>query len=147
MQTRTDAATHQSSANGESLWTSQGQAAASIGLEVWNKVEKTNPDETKSFNKGGFQGTAIAPIYQIKRATEVFGPFGLGWGVELISEAYVDGKPFVVDGQVVGKGVWGATEQKVHLSPAPARKPLWRLVSSGKPSFCRTIASPFVIGV
>lgn len=44
-------------------------------------------------------------------------------------------------------GVWGATEQKVHLSPAPARKPLWRLVSSGKPSFCRTIASPFVIGV
>lgn len=105
MQTRTDAATHQSSANGESLWTSQGQAAASIGLQVWNKVEKTNPDETKSFNKGGFQGTAIAPIYQIKRATEVFGPFGLGWGVELISEAYVDGKPFVVDGQVVGKEV------------------------------------------
>ncbi|MDH2185400.1 hypothetical protein N5K35_17070 [Pseudomonas sp. GD03651] len=46
-----------------------------------------------------------------------------------------------------GVGVWGATEQKVHLSPAPARKPLWRLVSSGKPSFCRTIASPFVIGV
>ena len=37
-------------------------------------------------------------------------------------------------------GVWGATEQKVHLSPAPARKPLWRLVSSGKPSFCRTLA-------
>lgn len=30
-----------------------------------------------------------------------------------------------------GLGVWGATEQKVHLSPAPARKPLWRLVSSG----------------
>ncbi|HBP4950245.1 hypothetical protein GWP79_32100 [Pseudomonas aeruginosa] len=27
-----------------------------------------------------------------------------------------------------------------HLSPAPARKPLWRLVSSGKPSFCRTLA-------
>ncbi|MBG7048897.1 hypothetical protein I5J19_11710 [Pseudomonas aeruginosa] len=45
------------------------------------------------------------------------------------------------------EGVWGATEQKVHLSPAPARKPLWRLVSSAKPSFCRTIASPFVIGV
>jgi|GEM_PF-1246805 hypothetical protein len=105
MQTTTDAATQQSSANGESLWASQGQAAASIGLEVWNKVEKTNPDETKSFNKSGFQGTAIAPIYQIKRATEVFGPFGLGWGVELISEAYVDGKPFVVDGQVVGKEV------------------------------------------
>ncbi|EEH4691815.1 hypothetical protein GZC00_004197 [Salmonella enterica] len=37
-------------------------------------------------------------------------------------------------------GVWGATEQKVHLSPAPARKPLWRLVSSGKPRFCRTLS-------
>jgi uncharacterized protein (DUF2384 family) len=38
------------------------------------------------------------------------------------------------------EGVWGATEQKVHLSPAPARKPLWRLVSSGKPRFCRTLS-------
>ncbi|TKD46324.1 hypothetical protein FCG41_02220 [Azotobacter chroococcum] len=35
-------------------------------------------------------------------------------------------------------GIWGATEQKVHLSPVPARKPLWRLVSSEKPPFCRT---------
>ncbi|TPG85991.1 hypothetical protein EAH72_34715 [Pseudomonas caspiana] len=35
-------------------------------------------------------------------------------------------------------GVWGATGQKVHLIPAPARKPLCRLVSSGKPSYCRT---------
>ncbi|WP_211482228.1 hypothetical protein, partial [Azotobacter beijerinckii] len=39
---------------------------------------------------------------------------------------------------VVDPGVWGATEQKVHLSPVPARKPLWRLVSSEKPPFCRT---------
>ncbi|AXQ51222.1 MULTISPECIES: hypothetical protein [Pseudomonas] len=105
MQTRTEAASHQSQANGDSLWVGQGQAAASIGLEVWKKVEVTDPDETKSFNKGGFQGTAIAPIYQVKRATEAFGPIGLGWGVELISEAYIDGKPFVVDGQVVGKEV------------------------------------------
>lgn len=37
-------------------------------------------------------------------------------------------------------GVWGATEQKVHLSPASARKPLCRLVSPGKPSFFRTWA-------
>ncbi|HBP6434422.1 hypothetical protein AO935_32020 [Pseudomonas aeruginosa] len=38
--------------------------------------------------------------------------------------------------QPVEGGVWGATEQKAHLSPALARKPLWSLVSSGKQSFC-----------
>ncbi len=56
MQTRTEAASHQSQANGDSLWVGQGQAAASIGLEVWKKVEVTDPDETKSFNKGLYAG-------------------------------------------------------------------------------------------
>lgn len=61
MQTRTEAASHQSQANGDSLWVGQGQAAASIGLEVWKKVEVTDPDETKSFNKGGSKGPRLHP--------------------------------------------------------------------------------------
>lgn len=105
MQTRTEAATQEKLASSVALLASQGQAATSIGLAVWAKVQETNPEETKAFSKGGFQGTAIAPMYQIKRATEIFGPYGLGWGVELINESYVDGKPFVVDGSVIGKEV------------------------------------------
>ena len=52
-------------------------------LELWNKVCITNPDTTKNFTgKGGFQGTAICAQSQRKKATEIFGIFGIGWKIE-----------------------------------------------------------------
>jgi len=51
-------------------------------LTIWNALEKTDPAHTKAFNRsGGFKGTAIKPIWIIKRLTEQFGPCGVGWGV------------------------------------------------------------------
>lgn len=48
-------------------------------LRIWSQVEKTDPNHTKKVNqRGGF--TAISAAYQIKRATETFGPIGEGWG-------------------------------------------------------------------
>lgn len=50
-------------------------------LAIWNALEKTDPNHTKGFNRaGGFKGTAIKPIWIIKRLTEQFGPCGVGWG-------------------------------------------------------------------
>lgn len=50
-------------------------------LAIWSAVEKTDPAHTKRVNqRGGF--TAISAHYQVKRATEVFGPIGIGWGYE-----------------------------------------------------------------
>tara|TARA_R110002020_G_scaffold333661_1_gene549101 strand:- start:7039 stop:7569 length:531 start_codon:yes stop_codon:yes gene_type:complete len=54
-------------------------------LTLWEKVETTDPEFTTKVNqRGGF--TAIGAMYQIKNATEVFGPFGKtnggGWGVK-----------------------------------------------------------------
>jgi len=50
-------------------------------MELWNSVEITDPKYTKKVNqRGGF--TAIGAQYQLMRATETFGPMGLGWGVE-----------------------------------------------------------------
>jgi len=49
-------------------------------LELWNKVEKTNPNHTKAANVRGNKITAIAPQYQIKLATEQFGVYGSKWG-------------------------------------------------------------------
>lgn len=50
-------------------------------LKVWNAVCETDPDHTKKVNqRGGF--TAIDAHYQIKRATEQFGPVGIGWGYD-----------------------------------------------------------------
>jgi len=49
-------------------------------MEVWSKVDTTDPKYTKKVNqRGGF--TAIGAQYQLKKATEMFGPFGKGWGV------------------------------------------------------------------
>lgn len=50
-------------------------------LHIWNAVQKTDPDHTKEVKqRGGF--TAIDAHYQIMRATEQFGPVGVGWGYE-----------------------------------------------------------------
>lgn len=48
-------------------------------LETWNKLEKTDPEYTKKFDKGTFKGTAINPTYQIKKMTEMYGACGTGW--------------------------------------------------------------------
>ena len=53
----------------------------SDNLDLWNKVEKTNPEYTKNANVKGNQITSIAPQYQIKQATEKFGVYGQAWGI------------------------------------------------------------------
>ena len=49
-------------------------------MKLWESVETTDPKFTKKVNqRGGF--TAIGAQYQLRTATETFGPFGVGWGV------------------------------------------------------------------
>jgi len=49
-------------------------------MQLWESVETTDPNFTKKVNqRGGF--TAIGAQYQLRTATETFGPFGVGWGV------------------------------------------------------------------
>jgi len=49
---------------------------------IWDALGKTDPKHTKPFNRaGGFKGTALKPIWIIRRMTEQFGPAGEGWGV------------------------------------------------------------------
>jgi len=57
-------------------------------LELWSKVEKTNPAYTKKAKIGGMTITAIAPQYQIKMVTEQFGIYGKGWGFKNIYLSY-----------------------------------------------------------
>lgn len=60
-------------------------------LSIWDRVEKTNPEYTKAFNRTGFKGTATNPTWIMKRATEIFGPAGIGWGWEILNEDYREG--------------------------------------------------------
>ena len=49
-------------------------------MKLWESVETTDPNFTKKVNqRAGF--TAIGAQYQLRTATETFGPFGVGWGV------------------------------------------------------------------
>tara|TARA_R110002051_G_scaffold191398_1_gene260134 strand:+ start:236 stop:877 length:642 start_codon:yes stop_codon:yes gene_type:complete len=64
-------------------------------LELWEAVSVTDPKHTKKVNqRGGF--TAIAAQSQVKRATEVFGIMGHGWGVEDEKFTTVEGTSMVI---------------------------------------------------
>tara|TARA_B110001454_G_scaffold191984_1_gene191994 strand:+ start:707 stop:1300 length:594 start_codon:yes stop_codon:yes gene_type:complete len=60
----------------------------SNNLELWNKVEKTNPKYTKEANVKGNKITSIAPQFQILNATEQFGVYGVTWGFKNIKFDY-----------------------------------------------------------
>jgi hypothetical protein len=56
--------------------------AENSNLRIWDELAKTDPAHTKGFQRaGGFSGTAVKPIWIIKRLTEQFGPCGTGWGI------------------------------------------------------------------
>lgn len=57
-------------------------------LELWSKVEKTDPNFTKEVSFGR-KFTAIDPYYQIKNATEQFGAYGDGFGLVDIVHDYI----------------------------------------------------------
>ena len=51
-----------------------------MSLELWNKVCKSDPKYLKKVSFGQRSFTAIDPQYQIRSATDQFGPVGEGWG-------------------------------------------------------------------
>lgn len=57
-------------------------------LSIWNQVEKTSSKNVKPVTNGGRTYSSINPTSQKKKATEVFGPYGQGWGVEPETEKY-----------------------------------------------------------
>jgi hypothetical protein len=62
-------------------------------LAIWNAVETTDPSYTKSFSKGGgFKGTSTNATYLAKKATNQFGPIGIGWGWTVLEENFAQGQ-------------------------------------------------------
>lgn len=59
---------------------------------IWDSLGKTDPANTKSFKRaGGFSGTAVKPMWVLRRLTEEFGACGVGWGVNEPSFQVVPG--------------------------------------------------------
>jgi len=97
-------------------------------MNIWDRVEATDPAYTKNFSRGGgFKGTSINAQYNIKKATQIFGPNGIGWGVDILDEKYVEGKPLQVANDavlcrevihVLKVSVWYVIEgERFHTSP------------------------------
>lgn len=59
-------------------------------LKLWKSVQETDTRYTKPAKKGQYNFTSIAPMSQFKKATEVFGIQGIGWGVVVGSEKFTE---------------------------------------------------------
>jgi hypothetical protein len=66
-------------------------------MDLWNAVSTTDPEFTREVKYGSRRFTAINSQYQIKRATEMWGPYGQGWGLENIQWDVVSvGQDFIM---------------------------------------------------
>jgi hypothetical protein len=55
---------------------------------LWDSVKVTDPRAVKKITGKPYQGDSPKPYWLIERATEVFGPIGIGWGVTVKSERF-----------------------------------------------------------
>lgn len=65
----------------------------SENLKLWRSVMRTNPRYTKDMSGTGFEGTSINAEYMVMRATETFGPVGIGWGFDVLQDEMKSGAP------------------------------------------------------
>ena len=55
---------------------------------LWDSVKVTDPRAVKPITGKSYKGDSPKPYWLIERATEVFGPIGVGWGVNVKSERF-----------------------------------------------------------
>lgn len=56
--------------------------------KLWDSVKVTNPSAVKKITGKSYQGNSPKPYWLIERATDTFGPIGIGWGVTVKSERF-----------------------------------------------------------
>ena len=55
---------------------------------LWDSVKVTDPLAVKPITGKSYKGNSPKPYWLIERATETFGPVGIGWGVTVKSERF-----------------------------------------------------------
>lgn len=63
----------------------------SSNLALWEAVERTPTEHTKAITGKAYQGTSPKPHYLVHKATETFGPCGIGWGFTVANERIEEG--------------------------------------------------------
>ena len=57
-------------------------------MKLWDSVCVTDPAAVKPITGKQYKGNSPKPYWIIQRATETFGPCGIGWGIEVVSERF-----------------------------------------------------------
>ena len=57
-------------------------------MSLWRSVCVTDPAAVKPITGKQYKGNSPKPYWIIQRATETFGPCGIGWGVNVVSERF-----------------------------------------------------------
>jgi hypothetical protein len=57
-------------------------------MKLWNEAFVTDPRAVKPITGKQYKGNSPKPFWIIQRATEIFGPVGIGWGVTVKSERF-----------------------------------------------------------
>ena len=65
-------------------------------MRIWDQVEKTDTRYTKDAKVGGQQITSLNGTAMIMKATEVFGPAGIGFGWTVLEERFDKGAEMFV---------------------------------------------------
>jgi hypothetical protein len=55
---------------------------------LWDRVKVTDPRAVKAITGKPYKGNSPKPYWLIERATQEFGPVGIGWGVTVKSERF-----------------------------------------------------------
>lgn len=82
-------------------------------LALWKTVEETDKSFTKESTYGHKQ-TSISTQYMVMRATEQFGPMGMGWGTEVLSERLEDMGPLMVPANDGTKALVEVARARIH---------------------------------
>lgn len=60
-------------------------------MRIWSLVEKTNTQFTKKAEVNGQSITSLNGTAMVMKATEMFGPIGIGWGYKILEERFDEG--------------------------------------------------------
>ncbi|MEN3978218.1 hypothetical protein [Acinetobacter sp. CWB-B33] len=62
-------------------------------MDLWNSISITDPSKVKPITGKSYKGSSPQPYWLVKRATETFGPCGLGWGIEIVQQGFQQCNP------------------------------------------------------
>ena len=67
----------------------------STNMRIWDQVSKTDTSHTKAAKVGGQNITSLNGTAMIMKATEIFGPVGIGFGWKVTEERFDEGSEMV----------------------------------------------------